>query len=69
MTEAVIKSTVDSKKMLKDLATEKRKIKFNDRLELEILKDSGFYKKGDIINPHVTFAEILIKDKIAKATK
>ena len=60
---------VNTKKMLKDLATEGRKIKFNDRQKLEIIKDSGFYKKGQVIEPHRTFAETLIKDKIAKAVK
>ena len=61
--------TVDSKKMLKNLANEGRKIKFNDRVELEVLADTKHYKKGQIINPHVTFAEVLIVKKIAKATK
>lgn len=63
------KDTVDAKKMLKDLAKVGRKIKFNDRLELEVLKDTNFYKKGQIINPHVTFAETLIQNKIAKKVK
>lgn len=60
---------VDSKKMLKDLANEGRKIKFNDRIELEILVDTKYYKKGQIIKPHRTFGEVLISKKIAKEVK
>ena len=60
---------VDSKKMLKDLANEGRKIKFNDRIELEILGDTKHYKKGQIIKPHRTFGEVLISKKIAKEVK
>lgn len=61
--------TVDSKKMLKDLAKEGRKIKFNDRVELEVLEDTKHYKKGQLISPHRTFAEVLISKKIAKEVK
>ena len=61
--------TVDSKKMLKNLANEKVKIKFGDRIELEIVADTKHYKKGQIINPHVTWGKQLIKDKIAKEVK
>lgn len=67
--EENIKSEVNTKKMLKTLASEKRKVKLSERKEVEIIKDSGFYKKGQIIKPHVTFAEQLIKDKIAKEYK
>lgn len=58
--------SVDSKKLLKELASEGRKIKLNDRVKLEILKNHSFYKKGQVIEPHRTWAEKLLKDKIAK---
>ena len=61
--------TVDSKKLLKGLADAKTKIKFNDRIELEVLNDTQFYKKGQIINPHRTFGNQLVKQKIAKEVK
>ena len=60
-------AAVGSKKdHLKELGKEGRKIKFNDRQKCEVLKDTQYYKKGQIINPHVTVAEKLIKEKIAK---
>lgn len=62
-------SGVDSKKMLKDLANEKRKIKFNDRVNVEVIKKTKHYRKGQKLNPHRTFAEELIKKKIAKEVK
>lgn len=57
---------VNSKKLLKTLASENRKIKFNDRINLEVVKETRFYKKGQLISPHRTFGEELIKQKIAK---
>tara|TARA_R100000656_G_scaffold124173_2_gene101758 strand:+ start:3197 stop:3415 length:219 start_codon:yes stop_codon:yes gene_type:complete len=60
------KASVDSKKMLKELAEKKVKVRFSERLKLEILKDTKYYKKGQIINPHVTIGNELVKLKIAK---
>ena len=57
---------VDSKKLLKSLANQRRKIKLNDRIKLEILTDTKHYKKGQIIEPHRVFGEALISKKIAK---
>tara|TARA_R110000822_G_C15134660_1_gene475509 strand:- start:40 stop:255 length:216 start_codon:yes stop_codon:yes gene_type:complete len=62
-------SGVNAKEMLKGLAKEGRKIKFESRVKLEIIKKTKFYKLGQIINPHVTFGERLISDKIAKKIK
>ncbi len=61
------KETVDTKSLLKTLASQKRKIKFNERKEVIILKDTKHYKKDVVIKPHITFAEELIKKGIAKA--
>lgn len=63
------KATVDSKKMLKDLANKKVKVKFSERKEVEIIKATKFYKEGQVVNPHVTFADELIKLGIAKEVK
>lgn len=60
---------VDSKKLLKKLGEEGRKIKLNDRVKLEVVKKTEFYKLGQIIEPHRVFAEQLIKDGIAKEVK
>jgi len=64
-----LKSGVNAKEMLKDLAKESRKIKLGKRTEVEIIKATKFYKKGQVIKPHSTFAEKLIKSKIAKEVK
>ena len=61
--------SIDSKKMLKKAAENKRKVKFGERIELEIIENTKHYKKGQIINPHVVFGEELISKKIAKKTK
>ena len=63
------KPKVDSKKMLKDLGERKEKIFFRDRIKVEILKDTKYYRKGKVINPHQTFAKFLIKEGIAKELK
>lgn len=60
---------VDSKALLKELGAAKRKIKFNDRLNLEVVKDTDFYRKGQLISPHRVFGEQLIKNGIAKEVK
>jgi len=61
--------SMDSKEMLKRNAKAKRKIKYSDRIKLEIITNTKHYKKGQIINPHVVMGEQLIKDKIAKEVK
>lgn len=58
--------TIDSKKVLKDLADNKVKMKYNDRLKVEIIKATKHYKKGAVVNPHKTWGEALIKEGIAK---
>jgi hypothetical protein len=59
--------TMNAKKMLKEAAQQKRKIFRKDRMKLEVITDTAFYKKGQIIEPHIVMGEQLVKDKIAKA--
>jgi len=68
-TENKAMKTMDAKAMLKRNANEKRKIKYGERMKVEIIADTKYYKKGQIHNPHVVMAEQLIKDKIAKEVK
>lgn len=56
----------DAKLMLKQNADTGTKIRYNERLAVEILKDTKFYKKGQIINPHKVKGLALIDQKIAK---
>ena len=60
---------VDTKKMLKELAAKKAKVRFSERKKVEILEATKHYRKGQVITPHVTFADELIKSKIAKEVK
>jgi len=59
-------SRFSSKKMLADNADKKTKIRYTDRMAVEIIKDTDFYKKGDIINPHKVKGQALIDQKIGK---
>lgn len=56
----------DAKKMLTDNVEKKTKIRYNDRLKVEIVKQTRFYKKGQIINPHKVKGLALIEQGIAK---
>lgn len=57
---------VNSQEMLKKANKEKRVIRHQDRVPLEIIKDTRYYVKGKKINPHPLVAEQLIENKIAK---
>lgn len=58
---------MESKKMIKEATAQNKKIKYSERVTLEVIKDTKFYKKGQVIKPHSLMGEQLIKDKIAKA--
>ncbi len=60
---------VDSKKMLKDLASEKKIVRLNDRKEVEIIKEHPNYKVGQKITPHSSVADYFISIKLAKEVK
>jgi len=60
---------MDAKGMITDAVKDKKVIKYNDRKKVEILENTRFYKKGQIIEPHSLMANQLIKDKIAKEVK
>lgn len=60
---------MDSKEMLKDAAKRNLKIKFNDRLKVEVVKATKHLKKGHVFSPHKVVAERYIKEGIAKAVK
>ena len=62
-------ATFSSKAMLLENAERGTKIKYNDRLKVEIVKATKHYKVGKIIAPHKVKAEALIKAGIAKEVK
>lgn len=55
-----------SKKMLTDNADKATKIRYTDRMSVEIIKDTDFYRKGQVINPHKVKGQALIDQKIGK---
>ena len=50
---------------VKQAAKDKRIVRRTDRVRLKVVKANKFYKVGQIIRPHVVYAEQLITDKIA----
>lgn len=56
----------DAKEMLQKNADAGTKIKYNDRMAIEILVDTKFYKKGQIVNPHKVKGQALVDQKIGK---
>lgn len=69
MTEEKKGYGLDSKALLKKHGKAGTKIKYTDRVKCEILIDTKYYKKGQIIEPHRVLAEQLIEDKVGKAIK
>lgn len=56
----------DSKAMLTQNAEKGTKIKYTDRLKVEIITDTKYYRKGQVIEPHKVKGQALIDQKIAK---
>jgi len=56
----------DSKKMLLSNGEKGTKIKYTDRMQVEVVKSTKFYNVGDILNPHKVKAQALIDQGIAK---
>lgn len=59
----------NTKEMLKRNAEAKRKIRWNDRLTVEVVQNTKHLKKGEILTPHRVQAEQFIKEGIAKEVK
>jgi hypothetical protein len=61
--------TFDSKVMLSRANEKKLKIRYTDRVKLEIIKETKHYKLGKIITPHRLVADELVRLDIAKVVK
>lgn len=59
----------NSKKMIADNAQKGTKIRYNDRMQVEVVKATKHYTVGQVLNPHKIKAEALISQGIAKAKK
>lgn len=62
-------ATFSAKAMLLENAEAKTKIKYADRLKVEIVKATKHYKVGKIVSPHKVKGLALIKAGIAKEVK
>ena len=60
---------LDTKKVLKDAAQKKLKVKYNDRLKVKVVKDSKHLRKGYIFSPHKVIAEGYIKSELVELVK
>lgn len=56
----------DAKKMIAEHAEKGTIINLTERLTVEIVEDTKYYKKGDIISPQKIKGQALIDQKIAK---
>lgn len=61
--------TMDAKGMIALAVKEKTIISYGERKKIEIVENTKYFKKGQIIEPHSLMANQLIKDKIAKEVK
>ena len=59
-------ASFSSKKMLKEHADKGTKIRYTDRMTVEIIKTTQYYKVGKVINPHKVMGQALIDQGIAK---
>jgi hypothetical protein len=57
----------DAKAMLAKANENKTKIRYADRVELKVIKDTKHYRAGKLITPHKLVANELISLGIAKA--
>ena len=64
-----LKNEVNAKKMLEKANAEKRKIKYLDRVKVEVVRATKYYREGQIINPHRLVAEQLVSDGVGKILK
>lgn len=59
----------DAKAMIAEHAAKGTKVKYAERLPVEIVAETKHYKVGDKINPHKIMGQALIDQGIAKAVK
>lgn len=62
-------ASFDAKKMLLDNGAKGTIIRYTDRMKVEVVKATKYYKVGDVLNPHKVKAEALIDQGIAKEYK
>lgn len=59
-------ANINSKEYLKKHGKAGTKIKLRERMKVEVIAETKHYKVGQVLNPHITWAEELIDKKIAK---
>lgn len=59
----------DAKQMITDNAEAKTVIRYADRVQVKLLKDTTYQKAGKIYSPHKIKAEALVKQGLAEYVK
>jgi len=59
----------DAEAMLKENGEKKTVIRFSDRVEVKLIKDTVYQKAGKVYSPHKVKAEALVKQGIAEYVK
>lgn len=59
----------DAKAMIVENTEAKTKVKFKERVEIKLLKDSVYQKAGKVYSPHRIKAEAMVKQGIAEYVK
>ena len=62
-------ATFNAKEMLSENAVKGTKVTFTDRLKVEVIKDTAYYRVGDILEPHAVVGQALVDQGIAKKIK
>ena len=57
---------MDAKGLIAEHSEKRTKIKYQERMEIEIIKEMRYYKKGKIVSPHKIMAQKLIDEGFAK---
>jgi hypothetical protein len=57
---------MDAKGLIAEHSEKRTKIKYQERMDIEIIKPMRFYKVGQKVSPHKIMAQKLIDDGFAK---
>ena len=67
--ETTPEANFDAKEMLLENGAKETKIRFNDRVEIKLIKDTVYQKTGKVYSPHRVKAEAMVKQGIAEYVK
>lgn len=62
-------ATFNAKEMLNENAAKGTKVTFTDRMKVEVIKETAYYRIGDFLEPHAVVGQALVDQGIAKKLK